>query len=232
MDNRKVYVFPHCRNKEHEIKNIQGISRLFAFPAEPHFENNGRIVILDSGAFGLSIKKRKMTMKYMQALNEYYLKHRDDERVICVAPDEFLNPSQTMYNFKKWMAKGFYSKVAAVLQCERKHEINIDQLKWQAEFYREYTDIIFFSNNGMRGRYAKLQNIEELFRYMKGELGVKWVHVLGAGWSIEDIEDWCGIRYFDSLDSIAYYRSSKGEFSSTDPVQNIYDILNLPCITL
>lgn len=232
MDNRKVYVFPHCRNKEHEIKKIQGISRLFAFPVEPHFENNGRMVIIDSGAYGLSVKKRKMTQKYMQELNEHYTKYGNNEHTICVAPDEFLNPSQTMYNFQKWRKNGFFPRVAAVLQCERKHEVNIEQLKWQAEFYREYTDTIFFSNNGLRGQYAQQIGIEELFRYMKEELNVKWIHVLGAGWSMEDIQNWCAIGYFDSLDSIAYYRSSKGEFNSTDPVQNIYDILNLSCIKL
>ena len=232
MGNKKVYVFPHCKNKEREIKKIQGISRLFAFPVEPHFENNGRIVILDSGAFGLSVKKRKMSLKHMEQLNGFYHKYSDKENVICVAPDEFLNPVQTMMNFKKWRKNGFFHKVAAVLQCERKYEVNIEQLKWQAEFYREYTDVIFFSNNGLRGKYAQSIGIERLFKYMKENLNVKWIHVLGAGWGIEDIKDWCAIPYFDSLDSIAYYRSSNGEFHSLDALQNIKDIISLDCICL
>ena len=70
-----IYVFPHFKVKENEIKKIQGISRLFAYTKEPHFENKGQKFILDSGAYGLSLSGGKIDLKYMKKLNEHYLKY-------------------------------------------------------------------------------------------------------------------------------------------------------------
>jgi hypothetical protein len=101
-----IYIFPHFKAKENEIKKIQGISRLFAYPKAPHFENQGQKVILDSGAYGLSLSGGKIDLKYMEKLNEHYLKYANN-KTLCIAPDEFLNPYQSMKNFKIWIEKEF-----------------------------------------------------------------------------------------------------------------------------
>jgi len=223
----KIYVFPHCKKKENEIRKIKGISRLFAFPVKPHFENEGELVILDSGAFGLSKQRRKISFGYMKKLNEYYLKFGQKNNVICVAPDEFLNPVQSMRNMQLWHKYNFYSKVGAVLQSSRQFEVNLEELKYQVDFYLDYTDIFLFSNPSLRGDIAKQLCLGELFYYIK-EKGGKWIHILGGGWSLEDIQDWFEIDGFNSIDSIAYYTTTElNEFGSLDPIQNIYSIIRV-----
>lgn len=218
------YVFPHCQKQEGEIEKIKGISRLYAYPCKPCFENESKIVILDSGAYGLSKAKIKMSDSYMKKLSEHYLKYYCDN-TLCIAPDEFLNPIQSMQNIRKWFKKGLFGSVTAVLQASKKNEINLDDLKYQAEFYRQYTDTICFSNNNLRGMQAQNFKLNIIFDFCK-KLEYKWIHVLGAGFSIRDICDWFDIGNFDSMDSIAYYTTkNKEEFGSLNAVENIKEIM-------
>lgn len=232
-----MYVIPFCSSLEeqiNEMKNVNG--RLRAFPAlrqdfnlyskeeypyKVSFPTHVKKIILDSGAFALSTVKRKMDAAYLLALEQYYF-YNADERCICVAPDMFLNPVQSMYNFNKWRTQS-EMKVAAVLQSDRKYSVNLKDLMKQAEYYRKYTDVIFFSNPGLTGEAAKALHLQKLFKFMKKELKVKWVHNLGAGWSIDDIRSWCRIGYFDSMDSIAYYNSDFGE----NALENIQKIMSM-----
>lgn len=220
------YVFPHCKEYEEEISKIKGISRLFAYPTPPHYRNEGKIVILDSGAFGLSLQKRKITKMHMAKLDKHYRTFAR-KNTICVAPDEYLNPMQSMWNIREWFKKGYYPHLAAVLQCETKRVVNLKNLKYQADYYSNFTDIFCFSNNGLTGEMAKNYKLEELFKYMKERLGAKWIHVLGAGWNLDDIKEWMNIKYIDSIDSIAYYQCSINEFFSMNPVENIKKICEL-----
>jgi len=220
------YVFPHCKEYEEEISKIKGISRLFAYPKAPHYKNKGKKVILDSGAFGLSLQRRKLTKSHMEKLDKHYRKYAR-ENTLCIAPDEFLNPMQSMWNIKKWFKNNYYPNVSAVLQCERKGIVDINSLKFQADYYSNFTNEFCFSNNGLTGQMAKMFKLEELFKYMKEKLKVKWIHVLGAGWSLEDIKDWMDIKYFDSMDSIAYYQCNADEFGGLNPVENIKSICKL-----
>lgn len=217
------YVFPHYAKKEKEIAKIDGISRLFAYPAKPHFDNNGRIVILDSGAFGLSVAKKKMNLNYMKELSEHYNQYYKNN-VICIASDEFLNPSQSMRNIQIWTKNNLFSDITAVLQADKKHIINIDNLKMQIDFYLNFTNKICFSNNGLYGKHAK--SLEKAFYYAKNK-GVKWIHILGAGWSLEDIKDWEKVKYFDSMDSIMYYKNPNvyNANNELDAIKNILDLL-------
>ena len=62
---------------------------------------------------------------------------------------------------------------------------------------------------------------------MKDKMQVEWLHVLGAGWSLEDIKNWQSLGS-DSIDSIAYYNTKKeNEFGSLNPIENIYKILEV-----
>lgn len=221
-----IYVFPHCAAHEDDIRKIQGISRLFAYPARPHRDNNGEALILDSGAFGLSVSGRKMTIPYMRRLSEHYEKY-GGENTICIAPDVYLSPMQSIWNMRMWHKMGLYPHVAAVMQPEREGVVDIKQLAWQAEYYRKYTDVICLSVNKIRGEIASAFEIERIFKYAKS-IGYRWIHVLGAGWSIKDIRAWKQIQYFDSMDSIAYYSTrDKNAFGSLDPVKNIKTISSI-----
>lgn len=221
----KIYVFPNCAKKEKKIGEMQGISRLFAYPGKPHFRNNGKITVLDSGAWGLSISGGKMDNRYMKKLSKHYNEfgqYRDD--ILCIAPDEFLNPTQSMMNLRKWFKNNYYTKVTPVIQAESKKNINIDNLKFQVDYYLNFSDTLCFSNNALTGEMAKMFRLEELFLYAK-EKGCRWIHVLGAGWSLKDIEDWFSIKYFDSLDSVAYYSTKDmSEFGSLNPIKNLESI--------
>lgn len=220
-----VWVCPHCPKKsaEKEIEKIQGLNRLYAFPCEPKFINSS-LVILDSGAFGLSQSGGKINFKYMQRLSEHYEKYYR-KNVLCVAPDEFANPEQSMMNFQKWHKNKLFSHISPVLQCERKNEINIDSLKFQADFYREKADTIFFSNAFLYGRHSKILKVEKVFEYCK-QIGFEWVHCLGAGWDIEDVKIWAQMNCLDSFDSIAYYTTKDIDtFGSLNPVENVKEII-------
>ena len=222
-----IYVFPHFRAKENEVSKIKGISRLFAYPKEPHFLNDGLKVILDSGAFGLSLSGGKIDLKYMKKLNEHYLKY-SNERTLCIAPDEFLNPQQSMKNFKIWMESGFDKGITAVLQCSEKGIVNNKEILEQLNFYSKYNVKTYcFSNNALTGETAVSYDLNKIFRFMKEKMKVEWLHVLGAGWSLEDITNWQSLGS-DSIDSIAYYSTkNENEFGSLNPIDNIKKILEV-----
>lgn len=222
-----IYVFPHFKSKEKEISKIQGISRLFAYPKEPHFENRGEKVILDSGAFGLSLSGGKINLNYMKKLNEHYLKYAN-KNTLCIAPDEFLNPQQSMQNFKVWINAGFYKNITAVLQCSKKGIVDTNEIIEQLKFYSKYNVKTYcFSNNALTGEMALSYDLNKIFLFMKDKMQVEWLHVLGAGWSLEDIKNWQSLGS-DSIDSIAYYNTkNENEFGSLNPIENIYKILEV-----
>lgn len=216
------YVFPHCTKYESQISKIQGINRLFAYPKEPHFLNCSEVVILDSGAFGLSLSGQKMNINYMKKLSDHYEKFLNLS-TICIAPDEFLNPMQSMQNTKKWAKNNFYKNIACVLQASKNKIIDIEELMAQLRFYREYCDKICFSNNGLLGVQSK--KLEKVF-YESKILGFTHLHILGAGWSLKDIQEWQKIKYWDTMDSIAYYKSPES-YDATSPIMAIQNILNI-----
>lgn len=240
-----IYVFPYNSSLEDEINKISEVKgRLRAFPAlqrnfkiyaskeEYPFKNNFpetvEKVILDSGAFALSQTNHRMDNEYMMALDQYF-HYNADERSICVAPDVFRNPSETIINFKKWHSLGFRKDIAPVIQNVSHHRIDLKILRYQADFYRKYSDVMLYSNScRLTGEYSRMYRLQDFFKYLKKDLKVKWIHVLGAGWSLKDIEDWKKIGYFDSMDSFAYYtKQDCADYGSLDPVENIKNILKI-----
>lgn len=217
-----IWVCPHCPKKstEREIEKIEGLARLYAYPCEPRFENGG-LVILDSGAFGLAQSGGKMNFAYMQKLSQHYEKYYR-ENMLCVAPDEFMNSVQSMMNFQKWITKGLFKNISPVLQSDNKGLFKEKDILTQAEFYREYTDTILWGSPKLTAKQAKALHIEKTFKKLK-QMGFKWIHKLGAGWDIEDIKQWKEIECLDSFDSIAYYQTT---FGNGDILQNVKDIMS------
>lgn len=224
----KQYVFPHCKRYEKEICQIKNINRLFAFPTIPTFENNA-LVILDSGAFGLSMQKRKMNKAYFIELSNYYAKYKKQyNRLLCIAPDVFKNPDASMRNIKIWRALKLFKDITPVLQNSKPLIIDKDELMFQVDFYSKlgYKTLAYsiFNANGL---LHKQQHIEEIFLYAR-QKGVEHIHCLGCGWSLEDIKVWQTIDGFDTFDSIAYYTTKNtNEFGSLNPVDNIKSILSM-----
>lgn len=222
-----IYVFPHCAKYESEIAKIKGISRLFAYPCKPHFENKGNITILDSGAFGLYKAKKSIGDEYMSKLNKHYHQYGNNHNVICVAPDVAGDPMRTMRNYQRWQKNGYYPSIAPVLQWDNKVS-SINMLKYQIDFYSNISNCktILFPT-ALDGKTSRAIGLQSIFTYCK-EKGFDWLHILGAGWNIEDIKHWNSLQDIDSIDSIAYYNVySPTAFGSLNPIKNIYKILEV-----
>lgn len=211
------YVFPHYKPQEKIISKIQGINRLFAYPTTPHTENNGNLVILDSGAYGLSLRRGNMNLSYMRKLSEHYATYANN-KTLCIAPDVFENPMETLENLKKWNKYNLFPNIVPVLQNSQKYIINRNEIKFQIDYYaRNGYKKLCFSINKTDGKQVKTQKLEELLLYAKTK-GIQHIHCLGAGWNIADIRIWKTIKGWDTMDSIAYYNEG-------NPIENIKLIL-------
>lgn len=175
--------------------------RLYAFPTVPE----EKPFILDSGAFGLSKSGGKMDSEYFERLYKYYQKYRCK---YSVAPDVFLNPKQSMKNFQIWKDCDHRDyEVWPVIQCSSKR-IEWPLIQYQLDFYTKFFvafEILFFSNPSLRSHtYPK-----DIFQKIKDKYPVKWIHILGAGWDIQDIQGYANMRGLDSIDSIAWHNSTE-----------------------
>lgn len=219
------YVIPnHPSEKiEEELRGFIGLDRLYAYPGKPSAKNGGR-VILDSGAYGLSVSGGKMTDSYMTGLNRHYTSYsRAIEGLLCAAPDVYPDPVQTLVNFQRWQGLGYYSDICPVIQLGEFYDADI-AVK-QAEIYSTLTQQrhIFIGNNMMTGKNALAFRVGDMIAEIK-RIGFEWVHIFGAGWNIHDIQDWMRVDGIDSMDSISYQGK---RFGSDDPVQNVRDICEL-----
>lgn len=222
-----IWVCPHCPKKsaEREIEKIDGLARLYAFPCEPRFENGG-LVILDSGAFGLFHSGGKITFAYMQMLSAHYQKYYR-ENMICVAPDVARNPVQSMLNFQKWNKNKLFQHITPVIHSDNKLSFNEKAMLDQAEYYREYSDKILVGAPKITGKQAKATHLDSVFVKLK-QMGYRWIHKLGVGWNIDDIKSWRDIQGLDSFDSISYYTAQdKKDFGSIDILDNVNSILEV-----
>lgn len=180
------------------------LPKLFAFPKIP--KSHSKLSILDSGAFGLSQKWKEIDAQHMRLLAAHYRKYCGDG-IYGIAPDKFLDPKQTMKNFEYWMRK-HKVRVAPVIQCTHKKQVNIYEVMKQISFYKPHgPEFVCFSNPGLQFRESA-QQIKEAIEVLRKELPEAWVHVLGAGWNFEDVKDWLTLSGADSIDSIAYHTSA------------------------
>lgn len=184
--------------------------RLYAYPNKPKSTaNEAEIIILDSGAYGLSkAGKSGIPKESYQDISDHYAAF--PSAFMYAPPDHFLSPKKTIENWEFWHKSGKFSRVSPVIQFYQKKALT--DVDWQIEYYLkqfpEHCKRMFISNPGLRG-LAFLGSL--YFQKMLDKLraaGVEWLHVLGAGWDIEDILDWCSVG-IDSLDSVAWYNNAK-----------------------
>jgi hypothetical protein len=187
-------------------------TRLYAYPVEPEAACERGFVILDSGAFALSMRGESMTNAYMENLNLHYAKYSSPAfgDVVCTAPDVFLDPKQTMANFAYWRNMD-YVHVSPVLQCSKKRKITLYELQKQIDFYARYCRELRFialSNPSLRAVQCDAVAVRELLNMIRCAWDGIWIHNFGAGWDGDDVKRWLAMG-FDSIDSIAYYTDAE-----------------------
>lgn len=179
--------------------------RLYAYPRVPQ---HAAFTILDSGAFGLAQVGRRIDAAHMDCLAEYYVTYANDG-VYCIAPDVYLDPAQTMYNWGVWKRKYSHVPVVPVIQFRRPNVLDVSLALYQARFYASvHPDMIAISNPGMWAAGAG-KTMVQICQLVRRITGVRHIHCLGAGWSPRDIAQWRDMQCFDSVDSIAWYKNAQ-----------------------
>ena len=181
-------------------------NRLYAFPTPPILDSKHKI-ILDSGAFGLSKSGGKMDAVYMLKLAEHYKKYGNQSNVFCIAPDVFKSPAQSIKQYKEFMNK-YNIKIAPVLQFKYQN-IDLFDIKKQINEYSRLSNsrMVCISNNKFNPikQGAELKYIVEKIRLKFDDV---WIHVLGAGYSHNNVKDWMKLGV-NSMDSISYYTDAQ-----------------------
>ena len=186
---------------------LAGFPRLYAFPREPE-PSEGELCILDSGAFGLSKAGRQthMSADYMRRLDEHYRRFGVAANTVCVAPDVFGDPGQTLRQWRWWHAEGMPA-VVPVVQFPRKR-LDLNSVVAQCRAYAPWRpEFVCVSNPSLRAAQA-YEQLRVALQVLRELLHPAWVHVLGAGWDVEDILAW-GQLGFESIDSVAYYTTAQ-----------------------
>lgn len=203
--------------------------RLYAFPSQHEGMHDAKFIMLDSGAFSLSLQGKEIDEKYIIRLLGFYKKHGGSNKfpIIAVAPDVFLNPHKTMYNYKFYCNRSD-NFPAPVIQFERKKKLDLFTVMKQCKFYKNYNpSFLCISNPSLEAGESFLMH--KIIEIVRNELNPDWIHILGAGWSGDDVRRW---SYFDcdSIDSIAFYtdaiakkrwrqNSAETDFSGDDVIE-------------
>jgi len=202
--------------------------RLYSFPRKPDPAGD-TFVLLDSGAYGLSRRGVVMGKTWQRRLAEHYSTYCS-ERVLGIAPDVYLDPKQSVQNFRNWHRGGTNPPVIPVLHSTRAKYYDLYSMAQQVAFYatqplpRLYgRPVIAIGNPNLRASECRAV-LPHLRRIILGALPDAWIHVLGAGWDVEDITLWRKSGCADSIDSIAYYEDAKAG-SIWSPIQMPLDAL-------
>lgn len=185
--------------------------RLYACPHTPSPPPPGAFTIMDSGAFSLAWRGRAIDDAHIERLAQHYDAHGSRD-CFGIAPDEYLNPRQTMVNFESWCQR-YAIPVIPVIQFPRAKRIDLRSLERQLMYYRELElylarwsgrTIIAVSNPGLLADDWLQTRL--YLRMLKHRWQGVWLHILGAGWSPYDLYLWRQMDgVIDSLDSISYY---------------------------
>lgn len=177
--------------------------RLYAYPSCP--EPAAGVTILDSGAFALAKRRRSIGERHMRDLAEYYRAYAG-ERTLCIAPDVYLRPGETMRNWRWWHA---HIKLPVVPVIQFPKRFSYLSAVQQALFYAPYrSSVLAISNPGLEAIEAG-ELMRRLAQRVREVVGARALHLLGAGWSPQDIIAWRNMGCFESIDSIAWYTDAR-----------------------
>lgn len=194
-----------------ELKGkLPGLGRLFSRPTHPEPLGNSELCILDNGAWGMHKRGRSWDERSLRDLESYYLRHgaEDHSPWYGVMPDAYLDPDLTVKLFE-WWVQHTNKRLGPVIQFKGKKDLGMYVLAEQIRVYREYKpSIVFISNPGLTGFESGDARFLGLVSVCREHFPGAWLHVLGAGWDLQDIALWSqsGI---DSIDSIAYYTDAQ-----------------------
>lgn len=187
----------------HKELDLRKFNRLYSFPNIPVLDDHNRI-ILDSGAFGLSKSGRAMDDEYIASLASHYKQYAKQDNVFCIAPDVFKNPALSMRQYEHFRS-AHNVNVVPVLQFHSKN-IDLFSAKKQIHYYSQYSrGMICISNN----KFDPVKQKKELI-YLVVEIKKLFslIHVLGAGYSHNNVKDWLRLGV-NSIDSISYYTDAQ-----------------------
>lgn len=182
--------------------------RLYAFPVAPEPPPPDGFVILDSGAYGLSVRGGRMDAAYLRRLAAHYAAHGAGagRPLVGVAPDAFLDPGATLRQWRTWDGP----PVAPVIQFPAMRRMDLYAVRRQAAAYAPARPpVVLVSNPGWRGVEAAAAGLRRALDLTRAVTGCGHIHILGAGWDDADIRAWRGIGGFESMDSIAYYTAAQ-----------------------
>jgi len=182
-------------------------SRLYAFPRKPEPPAADGLVLLDSGAYGLAQHGAAIGLRHMARLAEHYQPYAREDGYRCIAPDVYLNPGQTMDNWR-WWREQYELPVAPVIQFPKARRLDLWTTRKQAQFYARWEPtFVAVSNPGLRALEAREAPV--VCRMVREITGATWLHNLGAGWDPDDLARWRDLDCFDSVDSVAYYTDAR-----------------------
>lgn len=197
-----LYVCPHFDGMTPEMSEH---ARLYAYPCQP--EAPSSLVILDSGAFGLSQRGRQIGIAHMRQLAEHYRPYAGQPGYICIAPDAYLDPRLTMRNWQ-WWQDHIGLPVAPVIQFTREGQIDVYHGLQQADYYARWQPAALAISNPALTAYGSA-GLAVICATVRRNHPHAWLHNLGAGWTPTDIADWRQSGLFDSIDSTAYYTDAQ-----------------------
>ena len=188
---------------------LNNFNRLYAYPVIPEPLFNSEFQILDSGAYGLSKFKGKMSPEYIDKLGEHYLKYKTDKNIFCVAPDKGGDYKTTIKQLEYYLSKFEYN-VSPVLQFSG-HDFNWIELKYQIEYYKDNLpniEFIFFAKRGAYSFELKEVEIVKKIDYIFEKLNCNWIHFFAAGWGKNEVKEFSKFSKNISIDTINYYQSA------------------------
>ncbi len=191
----------------HKSLDISSFNRLYAYPNIPLLDDSHRI-ILDSGAFGLSKSGGEMNGLYISKLAKHYKKYGNQANVFCIAPDVFKNSTQSIKQYEEFIGRHKEIKVAPVIQFTSSH-IDLFSIKKQIATYQKITNSrMFCISNNKFDAVKQFKELKFIVDEIKRKNGNILIHVLGAGYSHNNVKDWMKTGV-DSIDSISYYTDAQ-----------------------
>jgi len=195
----------------HKQLDLTQLPRLYAYPTKPDLSGD-KMIILDSGAFALSKSKKRMDAEYMQCLADHYRRYSTRENVYAIAPDVFKNPVKSLQQFRYFSAEYPDIDIAPVIQFNNR-TIDLFNAKKQIDAYSQYSKskLVCISNNKFKP-LTQHNDLRRITDFIRARFGNVWVHVLGAGYSHNNVRDWLKTGV-NSIDSISYYTDAQNKLA-------------------
>jgi hypothetical protein len=218
--------------KQSDYGKLKEYNRLYSFPKLPE-DTNGKIVIIDSGAYAFM----NMGIEYSEKLVNKLLIHHNsfnNKDYILVAPDVPKNPVKTIKLFKYYKSISD-NNIRPVFHFS-KGSFDLLEFVKQHNFYKDYiSDYIFMSDKKMRSpNRLDIDYAKSIVKIIRKYIGEKVrIHFLSCGKHLEDIRQLSKIENI-SFDTTIYQFVAKssglcsiwGVDYTDDYDVNIINVLN------